>query len=216
MAWVGVAVILFAGWAGAAVIDVTAPGNPIVGLINTDPAGGNVLAVSGTNFSASETPANLIDNTTAKHYNNGSNITGTNTDGFVVTPTAPSVVTAISFATGNDANGRDPLTFVIQGSNDANALAAGNSSFTTIFSGNTGLATDPGRNATGPDVTFANATPYSSYRVLFTSTRPAGTGVTFPGTGYQLSEVAIGVPEPASLGLLGLGSLGLLARRRGR
>ena len=69
---------------------------------------------------------------------------------------------------------------------------------------------------TGPDVTFANTTPYSSYRVLFTGTRPASTGVTFPGTGYQLSEVAIGVPEPASVALLGLGSLGLLARRRRR
>lgn len=155
----------------AAVVDVTSSSDPIVALVNTSPTGGNQITT--TNYSASETPPNLIDNSlSSKHYNNFTPITATSASGFVVTPAAPSTVTSISFATANDSKGRDPLTFILQGSNDPNALASGNSSFTTIFTGDTGLEPITARNTQGPDVNFPNTTPYSSYRVLFTVTRP--------------------------------------------
>ena len=60
-------------------------------------------------------------------------------------------------------------------------------------------------------VHYANITPHSDGTIAFTGGFDSGdNNLAIPG--FQLSEVA--VPEPASLGILGLGVLGLVARRR--
>jgi len=80
-----------------------------------------------------------------------------------------------------------------------------------------GISTDSANGAPGVDATTTGNPAGAAFAVAVV---PVGTGVTVTGTlgGNKGSEEVInstsGVPEPASLGLLGIGSLGLLARRR--
>ena len=187
--------------------DVTLPGDPI-------------QIVNGTNDSdtvsgpppANEGVANAIDNTTNKYLN----FVDFNS-GFIVSPSrGPSVVRGIRIYSANDAPGRDPSSFILEGAQSPTGP------FTVIYGSNIDL---PGgganRNPTGQPldpntqdfaaVLFANSTQYNSYRVTFPTLRdPADVGV-------QIAEVELLgtiIPEPAALSLLGFGALGLLRRRR--
>ena len=198
---------IYAGQASAALLtldDVTTP---------TDP----VLVVSGTNDSdtsagpppAAEGAANAIDNTTNKYLNfldYGS--------GFIVTPRALSTVRGIRLYTANDSPDRDPASFLLEGA------ASATGPFTVIYGSNVTLPGD--RNASGQpltpntqnfvDVLFNNVTSYGAYRVTFPTLRN-GVGA----NSMQIAEVELLgtiIPEPGSLALLAIGSLGLLARRR--
>ena len=101
---------------------VTAPGDPIVGVKQTVKGKPSVLGTTDDygNFEGKEEyPAQAIDGDTATKYFNkavdGSETPGINT-GFVVTPKAgATVVTAIQFASGNDAEERDPVKISIEG-----------------------------------------------------------------------------------------------------
>ena len=115
--------------------------------------------------------------------------------GFYATPSSgQSIVDSIQFATGDDSPGRDPLTITLEGSNSSGDLTLG-SAWTQIYSGATGLSTDPGRQAWGAVETITNTNAYTSYRMLATSVRdPAGGSYL-----TQYSEVRLGgslVPEP--------------------
>jgi hypothetical protein len=134
--------------------------------------------------------------------------------GFYVTPVfGSSVVNAIQMATANDSPNRDPLTVSLEGSNATGANLDLGSSWTLIQSSvNLGIDTDPGRFTLGPLVTFANTTPYTSYRVLVQSQRGVDNST-------QYGEMhLLFVPEPASLTLAALGfvSFYLVAGRRRR
>ena len=119
----------------------------------------------------------------------------------------PQVLRSFTITSGNDTPARDPLVWKIQGSNDG-------TNFTDIFSRNdttTSVWTardqvvefDAGTDYTTPP-------GYATIRFLCTAT-----GLT-SGAPFQLDELEYfnTVPEPASLGLAGLGIFGFLGRRR--
>ncbi len=131
--------------------DVTVPGDPTV--------------ASSANSPGSEGVANVIDNKPTKYLNfDGKN---NQPSGFTVTPSAgKSIVTGLTITSANDAPDRDPATYQLSGSNDG-------TTFTAISAGDV--------PEFGPDrfkaveVTFPNAVAYSSYRLIFPTTRgPSG------------------------------------------
>ena len=185
--------------------DVTLPGDPVVlvnGANDTDGSSGPPPAAEGV--------ANAIDNTTNKYLNFldfGS--------GFIVTPSRGlSNVRAIRIYSANDASSRDPSSFILEGAQSPTGP------FQIIYGSTVTLPGD--RNPTGqpinPDtqnfttVSFNNTVNYTTYRVTFPTLRDA-----IAAGSMQIAEVELLgtiIPEPASLGLLGLATLGLLRRRR--
>src|SRR5437763_1458727 len=193
-------------------------------------------AAATNNWPSGENPSNVRDNSSATKYLNFAKF---NT-GFIASP-GTSVVNGIRFNTANDAPGRDPTSFSLYGSNSVVVTGtepAGTtfdeSSFTPIALNVsiTGLQTDPGRQVFLPSQSFVNTTPYSTYLVLFPTVRTAANDAT--NNSMQIGDAILthtleaavidvtsaatpitgGVlPEPASVGLLGVGGLGLLLRR---
>lgn len=211
-------VLLIAGSAKAAILFDVTDGTPndaahIVGVFNTGAGGPNHLSTVGSGngqYPAAEAPFGAIDGSSSTKYLNFGKLSV----GLAVSPiVGGTIVTGLHVVTANDAPERDPLTFTLEGSNDPNALADGNASWTFIAAGLTQLDTDPGRsNAGAPTTNFANAQTYSSYRLLFTSLRNSITA-----NSMQIGDVELigqTVPEPASLSVLALSGLMLIRRRR--
>lgn len=186
----------------AQVVDVTAPGNPIAGVAATLGSNISLLAVagggSGNAYPTAEAPPNAINNNLGDKYLNFQQSGA----GFIVTPSALSVLTGVHMATGNDAVERDPLVITIEGTNSPNATTTLNSSWTLLYNGVSGLATDPGRNTFGQQVSFANTLSFASYRVLVQTVRTPTSANSF-----QFSEIELltTVPEPSSMILAGMG-----------
>jgi hypothetical protein len=138
--------------------DVTTPGDPIVLTAGSSPA--------------AETVTNMINNTTSKCLNYDAFDLGlpfTGPVGFVVTPSAGrSVVSKLRFYTANDTEARDPVNYVLEGSNDGATWSLISSNLLTL---------PAGRNAAGAainpltqnvwHVPFANTAEYASYRLQF-------------------------------------------------
>jgi hypothetical protein len=208
---------LTVGWAGTAhavLIDVTQPGDEIELVNGVNDDDGNAGAPPG-----GEGVEHAIDNVGQKYLNFldlGS--------GFIVTPTlgadtGGTIVTSLRLFTANDAEERDPASFVLEG-----AASAGGP-FTLIAEGDLNLPS--GRNNGGATpladltnsftVAFSNTTAYLSYRLTFPTLKNA------PGANsMQIGEVeflaefdSTAVPAPAA-GLLGLGFVGALVMRRRR
>ncbi len=184
----GVATNIRAG-SGAAVVPqvkITAPGD-LVGLVNGENDGdGNAGAPP-----AAEGVEHVIDGVGQKYLNFldlGS--------GFTVTPAfGSSIVTGIRLYTANDAEPRDPASYVLEGSTSPNGP------WTAISSGP--LALPSGRNAGGsaalnPNtsfnqvVQFGNLTAYTSYRVTFPTLKDAAAA-----NSMQIAEVEL-LGSPAS------------------
>jgi hypothetical protein len=125
-------------------------------------------------------------------------------------------VRGIRLYTANDAPERDPASFLLEGA------ASATGPFTVIYGSNVTL---PGNRNLTPtagipinpntqnfvDVLFNNTTSYNAYRVTFPTLRD---GVA--ANSMQIAEVELlgTIPEPASLSLVAIGAVGLLARRR--
>lgn len=142
---------------------VLAPGNPIEALSATH-VGGLSHVYQSTN---GEDATNILDgNLNTKCFIDGleNGVAGT---GFIVTAGTSDLVTAFQFATANDCNGRDPLEISIEGT----AQNHDDGPWTLIYSGSSGLMTDPGRNQWGKPMVFPNVTAFQTYRVLITSVR---------------------------------------------
>ena len=128
--------------------------------------------------------------------------------GFYITPSiGATVVTGFQMATADDGQERDPMTIALQGSNSTGTDLLTGSNWTPIYSGTTGLPTS--RQTWGPEQDFANSASFTSYRMIVTSQRAVQMS-----TAYSEVQLFTAVPEPASLGLLGLMSVGLLTQRR--
>jgi hypothetical protein len=165
--------------------------DPIFGICNTI-VGGNstpsdIAGSSQCNFYPNEMPSNAIDNNSLTKYTNFGNGTLSTSSitqgcytGFYVTPSiGSSILKAIQFVTGNDNTNRDPITITIEGTNLTSLLTIGDS-WTLIYSGSSGLDTDPGRNSLGIEQIFNNNTiAYTSYRLLVTTKRASGVAVQY-------------------------------------
>jgi hypothetical protein len=206
-------VVLFAAGVAQAQFDVTFPGDPILLVNGTNDGDGN----SGPP-PATEGVEHVIDNVRQKYLNFldlGS--------GFIVTPAiGSSTVNGMRFYTANDAEPRDPASYLLEGGSDPAgpwtmissgplALPTGRNVTTAPFSGLTPVnpATDFQQT-----ITFANTTAYTSYRVTFPTLKDAGAA-----NSMQIAEVELhGIPEPSTIVLSALGLIGLIvaARRRRR
>ncbi|MDB5321099.1 MAG: hypothetical protein JWN40_2730 [Phycisphaerales bacterium] len=204
--------------ASAAVIasDVSAPSDPIVGIASTPGSSTSTASTVGTvadanNYPGAESPANAIDNTNNKYLN----FQKVNA-GFITTLVAngPATLTGVRFKAGNDSPERDPLTITIEGTNSPNPTTTLNSAWSPIYSGVTGLATDPGRDTAGPTTGFTPTTAggFTSYRVLVTGVRDAAAANSFQFD--ELDMIGSTVPEPTMLAGAGLVMLLSLRRRR--
>ena len=193
--------------------DVTTPGDPIQ-VVNGVSDDTTIADAGGNNPPLAEGVANAIDNTTTKYLN----FLDFNS-GFIVTPTrgatqGGTIVRAIRLYTANDSSVRDPASFILEGATSPNGP------FTVLAASNVNL---PGeRNAGGQaldpnsqnflDYAFQNTRAFTSYRLTFPTLRD-GVGA----NSMQIGEVELLgtiIPEPATLGLVSIGALGLLRRRR--
>jgi hypothetical protein len=126
----------------------------------------------------------------------------------MITPAAgATAVQSMVLTTANDFASRDPLTWEIAGTNDAiDHMAANNGTsiipgvtWTTLGSGDAnmpgtlpgggeGTPANNGRFENSPVLSFANTTAYTSYRILFPTTKdPNGVGA----DSMQIAEVAL-------------------------
>ncbi|CAF0787920.1 unnamed protein product [Didymodactylos carnosus] len=169
---------------------LTQTSDPIFGICNTTVGGDSTPSISGSNpcnFYPGEIPSNAIDNINTTKYTNfggGSSISSSATQGcntgFYVTPSmGPSMLKAFAFVTGNDNSNRDPTAITIEGSNSTSSLTIG-TSWTLIYSGPSGLSSDPGRRTLGVQQTFSsNTVYYLNYRLLTTTQRGTGSSVQY-------------------------------------
>ena len=156
------ATLLVAVSAQGGLVDLTKPGDPVVGFN---------AAGTGADWPGNESPPNTIDNNTGTKYLNfgttgsgGGSGTGGVT-GLTVTPKGPlGVVTGMSFTTANDAADRDPMTFILEGQQVPGGA------WTQIATGATNVSTT--RFATSA-VSFPNDQYFVGYRVSFPDIRNA-------------------------------------------
>lgn len=137
---------------------ILAPGDFII-AIDTDPAGSN------SSYPGGEAPANTVDGTLAKYLN----FAGPNS-GFIVTPAfGSSQVQSFTLTTANDAEGRDPATWELFGTNDA--IASLDNSMGTdenwILLDSGAVVLPAARDTLGPVVPVVNANAYTSYKMMF-------------------------------------------------
>jgi len=157
------ALVLGAAIVSASPTPILAPGNPIIAF-DSDPG------TSTSSYPGTETPANAIDGTSAKYLNFGN--TGS---GFIVIPSAASIVQSLQLTTANDAPERDPTSFRLFGTN-APIVSADNSNglaepWTLIGSG---ALSPPASGSFGTPYTptnVVNSTSYSAYKLFFPTLR---------------------------------------------
>jgi len=156
--------------------DVTTPGDPISILNGSSPA--------------TQTVTNAINNTSSKYLNFDADAAApfVGPVGIVVTPSkGSSVVSKLRIYTADDNEIRDPMDYVLEGSNDGASWSLISSNLLTLPSGRNagGLALDPLTQNVW-HVAFANTTAYTSYRLRFFNVKGNATA-----TSMQLGEIEL-------------------------
>jgi len=96
---------------------------------------------------------------------------GLNTGFYLELQRGASLVTGLQICTADDHLDRDPILVTLEGSNQSGTALTLGSSWNLIYSGISGLQTDPGRNHCGIVQLFNNTIQYQSYRFLALSNR---------------------------------------------
>jgi hypothetical protein len=140
------------------------PGDPVL-AVDLD------IAVLSS-YPANEGPANAVDQFDDTKYLNF----GRGGSGLIVTPLdGPSTVQCLQITTANDAEGRDPTSYELYGTDDpitsADNSAGNEEDWVLISSGALNLPSD--RFTPGDFHDFANATEYASYKLVFPSLKDA-------------------------------------------
>ena len=135
------------------------PGDSIL-AIDLDPPS------SLSNYPTGEAPAFAVDGTLAKYLN----FAGAGS-GFIITPAIPaaSIAESIRLTTANDAEGRDPSSFQLWGTNDPITSADNSTGLAenwSLIAANT-VSLPATRDTVGDLISFSNATGYKSYKVIF-------------------------------------------------
>jgi hypothetical protein len=145
-------------------------------LQSTDP----ILAIDADPYSShsrhpdGENPPKALDgNVDTKYLNFGDAGSRKNArnSGLIVTPTtAGTIIQSMVLTTANDAENRDPASYAIYGTNDSilstnNSDGQGGEVWTLISEGS--VALPAARKTAGEPISFANSTPYNSYRIVF-------------------------------------------------
>lgn len=163
----------------------------VYGIWNTVAGGDSTAASLGAgpgNYYYDETPSEIFDNdATTKYVSFGdcsaiatrTTSCGLNTGFYLTLQRGSSLLQGFRIRTPNSVPERDPLTITIEGSNAASSLLTLGSSWTSIYSGVTGLSPDPGRLTWGSYQYFTNPISYKSYRFLVTSKRGSDEAVQF-------------------------------------
>jgi len=147
-------------------VPILAPGDAIV-AIDTD------APTSASNYpTPNETPAKAIDGLLNTKYLNFGKLNA----GFIVTPGGSTTVRSFRIGTANDAEGRDPASYELWGTNSA-IVSADNSAgvaepWTLISSG--ALSLPATRNFLASAVSFSNNTAYTSYKFIFPTLKNPG------------------------------------------
>ncbi|MHC4582514.1 MAG: hypothetical protein ACYS14_13745, partial [Planctomycetota bacterium] len=158
--------------------DITGPGDFVRGVPNDG------------DWPANEAPSLAIDDDIRTKYLHfkGDFRPDVGPTGIQVTASrGSSIVTGLTFTTANDAPGRDPIAFALYGSNES---IDGPYALIAIGSIIDFMATSPWprRTQNTTPITFANATAYVHYQLLFTAIRgPAGGSI----NSMQIAEVEL-------------------------
>jgi hypothetical protein len=164
--------------------NIFTPGDPIIAI---DRDGG----FSDAPPPANEGPANLIDGdlATTKYLNFGKEGSG-----IIITANNAAVAKRIGFLTANDTPERDPTTIRLYGTNSPITSTTGSAGksepWTLIYSGGTGLATDPGRGFDAYVDLLSNNASYQSYKAVFPTVRNASATNSMQLTEMQMYTAA--------------------------
>jgi hypothetical protein len=162
------------------------PNTTVFAIWNTTAGGNSMPATPGTGvgqYSSGDSPKNLFDRDWFSYFCNygfGDAITenvtsGENTGVYMTFPGDPFFLRAFRIVVAGVSRKRDPLRITIEASNQTGIALTLGTSWILIHNGSTGLNTAPtSTNQPGvSQVVNTRASPFSSYRFIFTSKRDA-------------------------------------------
>lgn len=146
-------------------------------------------------YPGAEAPANVLDSDPNTKYLNF----GETFSGFIVTPAVgPSILDTFQITTANDSPERDPVVWMVYGTNDEIVTLDNEDGRTenwTLICGGT-LALPEERLTPGPVYIIANqAEPYTSYKTVFETVKDAGAANSMQIADIRFDGVLV-PPEP--------------------